>query len=333
MKKRPDGLYQKAVRLPSGKKKIFYARTQAELNRKILAYQYEADQGRLFEQVADQWQEKHDSTVRYKTREACVAPTARCRAYFEGRRIKDISAPEIAAYVRYIEQMGLSKRTVQLHRDVLSMIFDYAIGSGKEILVNPCATVSLSPGLKQTSRELPDRSDIEAIKAHCQDDRFSLLPYLLLYTGLRLGEALALRREDFTQDEIRITKKVLWPSNQPVVEDFLKTKRGTRVVPLLDVLRDVLPEWEGYLWGGDKPLSKTIFRREWAKYAVRTGVKCDRQSLRHEFVTFMYEAGLDAPAAAEITGHDITVMEHVYLHIREDKRKESAAKLNDFAKR
>lgn len=332
MKKRADGLYQKSVTLPNGKRKTFYGHSQAEITRKIAAFRFDAEQGRTFGEVADAWQERNAAEVRYKTAESHNAPVRRVKAFFEGVRLKDISSPDVAAFVRSIEAQGLSRRTVQLHLDVCRMIFDYAIGTGREIITNPCAAVSISPGLRQTSRGLPDQRDLDAIRAHKLDDRFSLLPFLLLYTGLRLGEALALRREDFdlAAGTISVTKKISWQPNQPVVDAFTKTAKGVRTVPLLGVLRDALPAWDGYLFGGEKPYTKVQFRKAWEKYAERTGVQCDRHSLRHEFVTLMYDAGLDAPDAAQITGHDVSVMQKTYLHIRDARQKKSAAKLDAY---
>ncbi len=329
MKKRSDGLYQKSIRLPSGQRKVFYAKTRAELNRKILAYQADSELGRTFLEVAEGWKEDHDSAVRYQTRQTSAAPYKRAVAHFGAERVKDVRPEDVVRYIRAVEATGLSKRTVQLYRDTLSQIFDYAIATGSEILANPCAAIRLSPGLKKTTRDLPSREDIRRIIEHRNDDRFSFLPFLLLYTGLRVGEALALRREDFT-DSIRVNKKISWQPNQPVVDHFTKTDRGERTVPLLDIVKESLPEWAGYLFGGEAPWSQMTYRRAWERYAKRTGVQCDRHSLRHQFVTTMYEAGVDAPEAASITGHDVRVMQQTYLHITEERRKQAASKLNAF---
>lgn len=331
MKKRKDGLYQKSITLPDGRRKFFYGHSQAEITRKIAAWNYEAEQGPFFSEVAEEWEEQHSQNVRYSTIKTCEAPLHRAIQRFEGVRLKEIGPKDVIAYIRTVEATGVSKRTVQLYRDVLSMIFDFAIG--KEIVTfNPCVAITLSPGLSKTTRSLPDQADIEAIKAHRGDDRFSLLPFLLLYTGMRLGEALALRREDFDLKGNRITvnKKISWQPNQPVVDRFTKTERGERTVPLLNPLKDSLPEWQGFLFGGDQPYTKQFFRRAWERYQKATGVKCDRHSLRHEFVTLMYDAGLEAPDAAQITGHDVTVMQRTYLHIRRERQEENAAKLNKF---
>lgn len=333
LKKRSDGRYQQSITLPNGKRKVFYGQSQAEITRKIAEFQYEANEGRTFEEVADAWQEKHAGEVRYKTAESHVAPTRRAKEYFADKRIKDITPPEVDAYIKSIEAKGLSKRTVQLHRDVLSMIFDFAIGTAHEIIYNPCNTVKVTKDLEQTTRDLPPQKDIEAIKAHKDDDRFSLLPFFLMYSGLRLGECLALCRDDFDfrKNIITVTKKVSWQPNQPVIDHFAKTDRGIRTVPMLDVLRDALPEWEGYLFEHNgKPYTKTFFRREWTKYAERTGVECDRHTLRHEFVTLLYDAGVDAPAAAKITGHTIEIMQRTYTHIRKEREELSLQKLNTY---
>ena len=49
MKKRPDGRYQKIITI-NGKKKAFYGKTIAEVNKKILAYEEEQSKGKLFSQ-------------------------------------------------------------------------------------------------------------------------------------------------------------------------------------------------------------------------------------------------------------------------------------------
>lgn len=333
MKKRSDGRYQKAVTLPNGKRKLFYGRTQAEVTRKIIAFQFGQAQGPTFEQVAERWAEKHAEAVTYKTAETHAAPLRRAESFFEGRKIKDISAPDVTAFVRSVEARGLSRRTVELHLSVVRMVFDYAIGELGVVTINPCGSTTLSPGLKKGTRSLAPARDLQAIKDHRADDRFSLLPFLLLYTGLRLGEALALRREDFDLDRgvIHIRKKISWQPNQPVVDDFTKTPRGLRDVPLLRILRDELPAWDGWLFEHNgKPYTKTYFRREWRRYAERTGVSCDRHTLRHEFATLLYDAGVDTKEAAQITGHDEHVLQSIYQHLRDERQATAADKLNAY---
>ena len=62
MKKRADGRYQKAITI-DGKKQFFYGKTQAEVNKKMLAYEKKKEQGRTFEEVAEEWYDKHSITL------------------------------------------------------------------------------------------------------------------------------------------------------------------------------------------------------------------------------------------------------------------------------
>ena len=335
MKKRPDGRYQKAITLPDGKRKIFYGKTQAELTRKILAFQYGQDQGPLFRTVAEQWQEWDASIHTYNTADAHKTPLKRAVAFFGDERVKDITPMRIGAYMRTIEARGLARHSVQGHLSVLRGVFDFAIMQGI-VQYNPCTGIRIESGAPPGTRQLPKQSDIEAIKAHHMDDRFSLLPFLLMYTGLRIGEALALTRADFDLDAktISVTKKITFHANRPVVDDFAKTPRGIRMVPLLNVLRDVLPEWDGVLFGRDgQYYTASQFTWEWKKYRERTGVQCDRHTLRHEFATIMYDAGVDAKEAAKITGHDVSVLLATYQHIRDERANSAADKLNSYLDR
>ena len=221
-----------------------------------------------------------------------------------------ITPVHISAFIKHIEKQGYAKRTIQLRLDVLRMAFDYAIAELGMISSNPCAAVSLSKNLPVGKRSLPSPEDIAAIAAHAQDDRFSLLPFLLCYSGMRLGEALALTDEDFTDEFITVNKHVSWQPNQPVVEPWTKTEKGIRNIPLVDVLKNALPKWHGYLFSDDgkKPYSKSAFTKRWRRYAQRTSITTDRHSLRHEFSTLLYDANVDIKEAAEIMGHDEKVM-------------------------
>ena len=112
---------------------------------------------------------------------------------------KDIQPSEIQAFINSIAKQGYKRTTVQRPLDVLRMIFDYGVVNTQAIKENPTRAVKLAQGLKQRHRELADAKDIEIIKASTHKS-FGLFPFLLLYTGCRRGEALALTQEDIDFD-------------------------------------------------------------------------------------------------------------------------------------
>ena len=331
MTKRKDGRYQEVVTI-NGKRKYFYGATKAEVLRKVNAYREEDKRGKTISVLCDEWFEHHTPKVGYKAAESYSPPIKQIKDAFGDLRASEITPPMVSAFIRRIESRGYARRTVQLRLDVLRMVLDYVITEYGCIDVNPCQSVTLSKHLRSSKRELPSSSDIAAIVEHAKDDRFSLLPFILCYTGLRLGEALALTDKDFRDGVICVSKKVSWQPNSPVIELWAKTDRGIREVPLLDVVKDALPEWSGYLFSDDgkKPYTKSAFQCRWKKYAKRTGVTTIRHTLRHEFATLLYDAKVDTKEAAEMLGHDESVMRSIYTHITDNRRKKTAQKLNEY---
>lgn len=60
-----------------------------------------------------------------------------------------------------------------------------------------------------------------------------------MYAGLRLGEVMALQKQDLANGEIRVCKAVVWHGNSPEIEEP-KTESAYRTVPILKPLQDAL---------------------------------------------------------------------------------------------
>ena len=358
MIKRKDGRYQDQIKLDGmTTTKYFYGKTQREVKQKMAVWTAESRAGSLFADSADSWDNVHTENVAYNTAAAYVAPLKRAKAHFKDRRMKDITPDEIQAFIRELAGKDYARRTVQMHLDMLNMIFDHAITQpGSIIKANPCTSVRIPSGLKQTRRKPPEDDQLEKIKAERQAD-FWLFAYFLLYTGLRRGELLALRWENIDRKEktIHVLNSVYYEGNQPKLKPP-KSDAGTRDIVLLDVLADVLPpkKKKGYVFGGEKPLSKTQVRKQWLSYCravdlaektetVRKG-RNNREykttkwialvtphQFRHAFATMLYDADIDESAAQTLMGHaSIVVTKDIYTHIKQRRKDEAAQKLNAF---
>lgn len=157
---------------------------------------------------------------------------------------------------------------------------------------------------------------------------------VLAYTGLRVGEALALRWRDidFDKKELQVARN--WdPANLIFVEP--KTDAGTRTVPLIPQLISVLAGYKS-----EAPADGLVFPargnpdrpREYANIVKRASKCWEKAGLehmsphdfRHCFVTELNRASLDPRAAADIAGHsDIAFMMSRYVH--SDGRSRAAA--------
>ena len=330
MKKRKDGLYEKVVTI-NGIKVHFYADSPKKLADKIKKAEQSARSAYLLTDIADRWFEWKAPQVRYKTAEGYISPIKDIKSYFGGRIIGEVNSKDITNFIRSVEKRGCSRRTVQTRLDVLNMIYKYAVAELGIVESNPAAEVSLSRGLPVSRRQPPTEAEAEAIKAHADDDRFSLLPFFLANTGLRLGEALALTDSSFTNDQIIVAQQAQWQPNKAVLSP-LKTENGYRAVPITNELKSHLPQFSGYLFSvdGSRPYTKIEYRKRMAKYSTQNGVNCTAHQLRHLFATTLYNAKIDTKIAATIMGHDEAVMRKIYTHISEQNLRDAAQQLDNY---
>jgi len=285
-----------------------------------------------FERIADDWSRKHWERVGYKTAEAYTAPLRRLKEQFGAVPAEDVTAADISAYLAVQGKQGYSRRSVQMSRDILNMIYNDAIVSGR-IRWNPCAAAVMPRNLAVTKRGLPEDAAIAAVKRG-RDAPFGLFALICLYSGLRRGEALALRYEDVHRDAgtITVNKAVEFVGNDPRLK-CPKTKAGAREAVLLDVLADAIPAGEGYIFPNAQGglLTKTQYRKRWEKYCRAIGYTLTAHQLRHGFATILYEAGVPDKDAQELLGHaTITLTRDVYTHIRQARKNDTAARLNTF---
>ena len=319
---------------PTGPRHAIYDRDPARLYEKIREKENAAPPVLTFNAAADAWERKHCKRVGFKTAETYAAPLRRLRARFGTEAAGEITAAEIQALLNDLAKQSFSRRSVQLHRDILNMIYNDAILAGA-VQANPVAAVALPRNLPASKRELPEDAAIEAVKQG-GDLPFGLFALVCLFAGLRRGEALALRSEDIDRrrETISITHAVVYVGNTPHIKPP-KTAAGVRVVPLLDPLADALPKkGAGLLFPGadaETPLTKTQYRKRWLKYCAAIGHDITAHQLRHGYATLLYEAGIQDKDAMELLGHgSIAVTRDVYTHIRQAQREKTAAAINSY---
>lgn len=337
---RSDGRYQGYWHEPSkdgkGKRHAICDRDPERLYQRIQEKENPQEAPLTFLDAADAWDKKHTERISNKTAEAYKAPLRRIKEQYAGEYAADITAQSIQAFLSDLGKQNFSRRTVQMHRDILNMIFNNAIVEG-HLSFNPCSAVALPRNLSSKKRELPDDDAIESVKKGGSQP-FGLFALVCLYGGLRRGEALALQYEDIDRDKklIHITKAVEFIGNDPHIKST-KTKAGIRDVPLLDPLADALPDKEeGLIFARDDgdPLTKTQYRKRWEKYCAAIGCEITAHQLRHGYATILYEAGIPDKDAQELLGHSsITVTRDVYTHIRQSQKKATGKKLNRFVKK
>ena len=331
MYKRPDGLYEKIL-VVNGKRKAFRGKSEAEVFRKIAAYKGEIEKGRAFEVVAEEWHDKLWPTLAHNTTNGYNAAYSRALDEFGETPIKGLTPAKIEAFIREFCSKGYAKKTAATQLQVIKQICNHAVLSG-DIEFSPAQHVMLPNRLPQKRRELPPDDQIDKVRASI-DIEFGLFAYLILCTGLRRGEALALTFDDIDCEQgiIHVTKSLYWDSNVPYIK-VPKSRAGEREVILPDALMAVLPKGKKtrFLFSGPSGdmLTYTNYRLLWDKYKKLSGVTVSPHELRHAYATTLYDAGIDVKAAQELLGHStVAMMQDIYTHISQYRRADTRKKLN-----
>lgn len=291
MKKRADGRYLK-VKTIDGKRVFFYSAEVTEkkalkdIENQMMKYKMDMQKGFLFSDVVEEWKNTHYENLEAQTIARYNSYTKHLIKEFGSVHIKKITLEDIDIFLKELAFYGYANKTIKDQTMVLKMIFSFAyikkyIPSDIGLYVKP------PKGKAETTREALKDNEIEIVNNSVKCT-FGLFPYFLLYTGMRKGEALALRYSDidFVNNVITVNKSVYYTGNTPHIKPP-KTESG---------LENITPHM-----------------------------------LRHTFATFLFEADLDFKDTQIIMGHkDIHTTQNIYTHIREERTKETAEKLNNF---
>lgn len=167
---------------------------------------------------------------------------------------------------------GYSGSAIKKAKNLYVAFFDSAVENGYT-LRNPFRSKKAQPdmGKDGTHREITDE---ERQLIHAVRHSFRPAVMVMLYAGLRRGEALALHADDIVDGKIVVSRAVSYVSNQPTI-DTPKTDAGIRCIPVFLPLAAELRGLSGLIApakGTGDVMSETAFTRAWESYVL--AVEC-----------------------------------------------------------
>lgn len=258
--------------------------------------------------------------------------------------LKDLRAEQIQ--VVFNKMKGLSDRTIKYTKTIFNMALKRAKKS-KLISDNPCDYIELPKGKPKKEivifTEEQQQEFLKAIDGHQYQ-----VPFLLLIsTGLRVGELLALTWNDVdTKNNTINVNKTLSRTDEELFNPP-KTDTSNRVIPILPVIMESLKSHKvqqniiklkaGKDYNSNNlvftnifgyPVSFSSFSKSLKRLLKKNGLpELSPHKLRHTFATRGLESGMDMKELQILLGHStMKLTSDTYTHVLDKQKKKAMDK-------
>lgn len=307
-----------------------------------------------FEELASLWLENYKTTVKPSTFENVRSKVEKMtEEHFKELKLKKIT---VAYCQKVVIKLSKSYVLYNHYLSVINRIFKYAVLM--DILnSNPFDKV-IKPKSRQTQRKgnFLTKEELKEFLKLAQTATLSYffpLVHLMAYTGLRQGEALALKWSDidFENKKITVNKTAVWIKEKQILQTP-KTKNSKRVISIDPTTLSILKSWKkdqikiyfknGKHFDGDENF---IFTNQWSDwvqihnfipYFKRFITGHDLKlitphGLRHTHASLLFSAGVEPKNISDRLGHStVQITLDLYTHITEEQRTDTVDKLLEY---
>ena len=356
MKKRADGRYQVNICVgkdENGKRKFktVYGKTKKEVEEKEFAVKQMIAEGALaaentyLKTWAKRWLDVYQKYKGYSVKHMYTnAVNVHIIPNIGNLKIAEINGTVVGELINSYVDKGM-ERTAEVIKIVMNSMMRQAYDDG---IASRLITCRVKIPRKKEERKVLTKAQQLAIKNADLNEKQRLFVDLLLYTGIRRGEALALSLSDIDleHETLSITKSLLYEKNDPVIKSP-KSKAGYRNIPipktLLYGLRSYMATHTGTILlpmrnGGY--MTQSSFTKFWKSIEKKIQESADRMNkelkekqpwvtvedmvevdftphtFRHTYATSLYYAGVEAKAAQYLLGHStVQITLDVYTHL------------------
>lgn len=367
LKKRKDGYRCKTFTI-DGKKYWVYGKTAEELRvrveekrKEIAEKSFKISKDLTVAEYGERWIENKRNTVKSTTirsHKIIVKRLCECEIDNAGHRFGDLKLAEVEPdHVREVQRRldarGCHTATTNATISEVRSIFKDA-ANDRIVSFNPAAAVKPLKRREEEARDVVHRAltdeEIEKFFETARElnswyyDMFCLL----ISTGMRAGEAGALKYSDVKDGKITVSR-TLTRREDGVFEvgQDAKTKAGKRSIPLTAAAKEALERQKRFniqtkgssIFSGDH-LFFSNFRggvadsnhvsEQIRHICKKAGIQSfGAHAFRDTFATRAAASGMQPKTLQEILGHsDISITMNLYTHVLEDRKVEEMNKVN-----
>lgn len=262
--------------------------------------------------------------------------------YFKNLKMNEITAGDVRKWqnemvgFRYENGESYSQTYRKTMHNTLSAIFNHACRF-YNLKSNPARQAG-NMG-KEENKEMLfwTTEEYKRFSDAIVDKPISFYAFEMLYwTGMRLGELLALTMEDFDfeKNTVRINKSYQRLQGQ----DFIttpKTPKSNRTIKLPKFLSEEMQDYFAMLYDQEPTdrifqVTKSFLHHEMDRGSKLAGVKKIRiHDLRHSHISHLIDLGFSAVAIADRVGHESIDITYRYSHLFPSKQVAMADKLDE----
>ena len=288
----------------------------------------------LFAEYAQQWYEDYRTQVEESTYANYRYTLKLLNKTFGNLPLGDIKVTQVNQFINGLAAAGYSASQINKCRSMLIQILDVA--EADDLVVKNYArrafrtTKQLSKENKSHIKDAFSVEETERLLSDLPDNLLGNSIRLMLISGLRLQEMLALTPRDIAEDGswVRVNKAVKMVDGIPKLGDP-KSYTSRRVIPIAPKYRHIAC-WlrknggQAFLWCSPRQESllystgsvRRKYYRLLEKYPdVR---RLSPHCCRHTFVTLLQRQGVPMETIARLTGHTSIKTTENYLHISSD---------------
>lgn len=255
--------------------------------------------------------------------------------YFGNKRVNDITAADIRQWQNELIKMGYSPTYLKTINNQLSAIFNYAVRY-YDLKSNPCAKAGSMGKSKAEEMDFWTGEEFRKFIDSVMNKRLSYMAFMTLYwTGMRLGELLALNPKDvdLKKRTISITKSYQRLGKKDVITPP-KTPKSKRVITIPEFLATDIKDYMDSLYDLQEddrlfPITKYYLEHEMQRGIKESGVKRIRvHDLRHSHASMLIELGFSPLEIANRLGHEkVETTLNTYAHLYPNKQTKLAERL------
>ena len=282
-------------------------------------------------------------------------------------QLQAINADDVQNMINKLKKDGKAYSTIKKAYDAVNSCFKLGIEK-RTVSINPAIGVSIPNKKLFPAQKIPFYTQAEAKKLIEQaistwpngTRRYPLGSFvpLLINTGLRMGELLALKWEtdiDFENKTLTVHDNISLVKNRQdesdkkyelILQDSVKTDAGQdRSIPLNDQAIDALLDLKSVTGDDDfvmttkngTHVSPRNIDRIFRRIATAAGFEEEKiygiHSLRHTFATLLLSNGVEIKTVSELLGHsDVTITYNTYIHIIKDQKRKALAAIPNLVK-